>query len=137
MLVICKNDFQLKDRMKMNLPGAIIDLPTLTDNDEIDLIEFGLSKPIDFVAISFVRKATDVELVRNLLNQKGAHLKILSKIENHEGLANYDEILAESDGIIISRADLSMEIPPEKVFLAQRWMVEKANLAAKPVMIWS
>jgi pyruvate kinase len=82
-----------------------------------------------------VRKASDVEYVRNVLGQKGAHVKIISKIETNQALHDFDAILAESDGIMICRAELSMEIPPEKVFIAQKWMIEKCNLAAKPVMI--
>lgn len=118
----------------MNLPGVIVDLPTLTDQDENDLLEFGIKYNVDFIAASFVRKASDVEYIRQLLAQKGAHIKIISKIENHEGLHNYDEILAASDGIMVARGDLGMEIPPEKVFIAQKWMIEKANIAAKPVI---
>ena len=77
----------------MNLPGAIIDLPTLTEKDEEDLLEFGMKQGIDFVAASFVRKAKDVDYIRDILGPQGVHIKIISKIENHEGLHNYDEIL--------------------------------------------
>ena len=118
----------------MNLPGAIVDLPTLTEQDENDIIEFGIKQGVDMIAASFVRKASDVEYIRELLGSKGDFIKIISKIENHEGLHNYDEILKESDGIMVARGDLGMEIPPEKVFIAQKWMIEKANIAAKPVI---
>jgi len=116
------------------LPGAIIDLPTLTDQDENDIIDFGIPQNVDYICVSFVRKASDIEYIRDVLGPKGAHIKIISKIENHEGLHNYDEILIASDGILIARGDLGMEIPPEKVFIAQKWMVEKANIAAKPIV---
>lgn len=87
------------------------------------------------IAVSFVRKASDIELIRELIGPKGAHIKIISKIQNHEGLHNYDEILNASDGVIIARAELGMEIPPEKVFIAQKWMIEKANIAAKSAIV--
>jgi pyruvate kinase len=134
-IVNVKSDFVMTDKMKINLPGAIIDLPTLTDKDEDDILEFGLKQNIDIVSCSFVRKSSDVEYVRNVLGQKGANVKIISKIETNEALHNFDDILAESDGIMICRGDLALEIPPEKVFIAQKWMIEKANLAAKPVFI--
>lgn len=129
-----KNNCILGEKKNMNLPGAIVDLPTLTDKDEIDLLEFGLKQGVDMIAASFVRKQDDVEYIRELLGANGAHIKIISKIENQEGLNNYDEILAASDGIMVARGDLGMEIPPEKVFIAQKWMIEKANIAAKPVI---
>ena len=120
----------------MNLPSAIIELPTVTEADEQNIAEFAVKNNVDIISVSFVRKATDIEYVRSLLSPKDStRIKILAKIMNHEGLHNYDEILQEADGIIICRADLGMEIPPEKVFIAQKWMVEKANLAAKPVIM--
>lgn len=118
----------------MNLPGAVVDLPTLTEKDEDDIVDFGLKKGIDLIAASFVRKALDIETIRDVLGPRGAHIKIIAKIENQEGLQNYDEILAATDGIMVARGDLGMEIPPEKVFIAQKWMIEKANLMSKPVI---
>lgn len=129
-----KNDARIGERKNMNLPGAIVSLPTLTDKDESDLVDFGLKKGVDMIAASFVRKQDDIDTIRDVLGPRGAHIKIIAKIENEEGLNNYDDILASADGIMVARGDLGMEIPPEKVFIAQKWMIEKANLAAKPVI---
>jgi pyruvate kinase len=132
--VIVKNNCKLGEKKNMNLPGAIIDLPTLTEKDEDDIVEFGLKKGIDLIAASFVRKASDIDYIRDVLGPRGAHVKIIAKIENQEGLHNYDEILSAADGIMVARGDLGMEIPPEKVFIAQKWMIEKANIVGKPVV---
>ena len=129
----CINGCKLGTKKNMNLPGAVVDLPTLTAKDEDDLVSFGLKHNVDFIAASFVRKASDLEYIRDVLGPKGAHIKIISKIENQEGLHNYDAILEATDGIMVARGDLGMEIPPEKVFIAQKWMIEKANIAGKPV----
>lgn len=129
----CENSCNLGEKKNMNLPGAVVDLPTLTPKDETDLVEFGLKYNVDFIAASFVRKASDIDYIRDVLGPKGSHIKIISKIENQEGLHNYDEILARGDGIMVARGDLGMEIPPEKVFIAQKWMIERANIAGKPV----
>ena len=98
------------------------------------MLDFGIKKNIDMIAASFVRKAEDIEYIRDVLGPRGGQIKVIAKIENQEGLHNYDEILQSADGIMVARGDLGMEIPPEKVFIAQKWMIEKANLAGKPVV---
>merc|ERR1712032_589783 len=119
----------------MNLPGVIVDLPTLTDKDINDIVNWGIKHKVDFIAASFVRKASDVTQIRSILSENGgAGIKIICKIENQEGMENYDDILKVTDGIMVARGDLGMEIPPEKVFLAQKMMIRKANIAGKPVI---
>ena len=104
--------------MTMTLPGSIIDLPTINDRDETDIVEFGLKYGIDMVCVSFVRSANCIETVRDILGARGAHVKIIAKIQNQQGLNNFDEILAVADGVMIARTELSMDIPSEKVFIA-------------------
>lgn len=118
----------------MNLPGALIDLPTVTEKDEDDIVNFGLKHGIDMIALSFTRKAEDIEYVRDILGPQGEHIKIIAKIENQEGLHNYEQILDAADGIMVARGDLGMEIPPQKVFVAQKWMIRKALEKGKPVV---
>lgn len=129
-----QNDAELGERKNMSLPGAKIDLPTVTEKDEEDIVEFGLKHGIDMIALSFTRTGQDVETVRDLLGPRGEHIKIIAKIENQEGLQNYDEILKHADGIMVARGDLGMEIPPQKVFVAQKWMIRKALEAGRPVI---
>ena len=130
----CLNGCKLGERKNMNLPGIKVELPVLSEKDEDDLCDFGLKYNVDFVAASFVQSAEDVENIRDVLGPRGANIKIISKIENQEGLNNFDEILAESDGIMVARGDLGMEIPPEKVFIAQKIMIAKCNAVGKPVI---
>ena len=101
------------ERKNMNLPGVKVDLPVLTEKDIHDLVDFGLEYPVDMIALSFTQSAADVERCREVLGERGAHIKIISKIENQEGLINYDDILAATDGIMVARGDLGMEIPRE------------------------
>ena len=129
------NSATLGERKNMNLPQAIVDLPTLSDQDEIDLRDFGIKEKVDMIAASFIRKADDVKNIRQELGQEGQTIKIISKIENEEGLKNYPEILAASDGIMVARGDMGMEIPLEKVFIAQKYMIDLANIAGKPVIV--
>merc|ERR1711935_707402 len=117
-----------------NLPGVVVNLPTLTEKDIADITEWGIPNKIDFIAASFVRKASDVLKIREILGPDNQGIKIICKIENQEGLENYDEILEVTDGIMVARGDMGMEIPPEKVFLAQKMMIRKANIIGKPVV---
>jgi len=136
--VTCRieNNASIGERKNMNLPGVIVDLPTLTEKDVDDIAKWGCKNQVDFIAASFVRKASDVHKIREVLNSSsgGEATKIICKIENLEGLENYHEILAATDAIMVARGDLGMEIPPEKVFLAQKMMIREANIAGKPVI---
>lgn len=132
--VKCLNTATLGERKNVNLPGVIVDLPTLTEKDIDDLVNWGLPNEIDLIAASFVRKGSDLDNIRSVLTPKGQYIKIISKVENHEGVSNYDDILAKSDAIMVARGDLGMEIPTEKIFLAQKLMIQKCNLAGKPVV---
>lgn len=130
-----ENNASIGERKNMNLPGVIVELPTFTDKDVDDIINFGIKYKVDFIAASFVRKKSDVSNLRQLLAENGGQdIKIICKIENQEGLENYDEILQATDAIMVARGDLGMEIPPQKVFLAQKMMIREANLAGKPVI---
>jgi len=128
------NGGQIKGRKGVNVPGVKISLPGITDKDAADIV-FGIEQGIDFIAASFVRKASDVLEIRELLEKHNAsHIQIISKIENQEGVDNLDEILEVSDGLMVARGDLGLEIPAEEVPLVQKRMIEKCNLVGKPVI---
>ena len=104
-MVEIKNNYILGEKRPMHLPGASLEIPILTDKDELDINEFAIKNGIDIVSIALVRSAENIEKVRDLLrvDPRGEKIKILAKIENMEGLRNYEEILAASDGILICR----------------------------------
>ena len=134
--VICTvlNNGDLGENKGINLPGVSIKLPALAEKDKNDLI-FGCEQGVDFIAASFIRKRSDVEDIRAHLKAHGGEdIKIISKIENQEGLDNFDEILEASDGIMVARGDLGVEIAVEEVIFAQKMMIKKCNRASKPVI---
>jgi pyruvate kinase len=134
--VICKvvNGGELKGRRGVNLPDSDLSISALTAKDKKD-IEFGEKNNVDYVAFSFVRKASEALELRKILNKRGMnHTKIIAKIETPQALANFDEILEIVDGAMVARGDLAVEIPAEKVPLAQKMIIEKCNAAGKPVI---
>ncbi|MBI6547838.1 pyruvate kinase PykF [Xenorhabdus lircayensis] len=134
--VICEvlNNGDLGENKGVNLPNVSINLPALAEKDKQDLV-FGCEQGVDFIAASFIRKRADVlEIREHLKVHGGEHIQIISKIENQEGLNNFDEILEASDGIMVARGDLGVEIPVEEVIFAQKMMIEKCNAARKVVI---
>lgn len=118
----------------VNVPNVSIKLPAMTDKDKSDLV-FGCEQEVDAVAASFIRKADDVIAIRKVLQENGgSHIQIFSKIENQEGVDNIDEIIEASDGIMVARGDMGVEIPIELVPLTQKMIIGKCNKLGKPVI---
>ena len=133
-ICIARNNGDLGQKKGINLPNVSVNLPALSEKDIEDL-KFGCQNNIDFVAASFIRKADDVKQVRKVLKENGGErVQIISKIESQEGLNNFDEILEASDGIMVARGDLGVEIPVEEVPCAQKMMIKKCNRAGKIVI---
>ena len=125
---------KLTDRKSINLPGKKLNLPSMTEKDREDILN-GIKADFDFIAASFIRSAKDVNEIRKLLNENGGeNIKIISKIENQEGVDNFDEILDASDGIMVARGDLSVEVPMAKVPMIQKEFIRKTYLQGKIVI---
>ncbi len=128
-----KNSGVMSDRKRVAVPGLPITLPPVSEQDEADL-RFGCAQGVDFVAASFMQRGSDVVAIRKILEEEGSSIQIISKIENEEGLINLDEILRMSNGLMVARGDLGVEIPAEEVPVLQKMMISKCNQAAKPVI---
>ena len=127
------NNGKIKKRKSVNVPGVHISLPSVTDRDR-EFIQMAIDAEVDFIAHSFVRNASDVKDVQDLLDAKNSPIKIISKIENREGVDNLDEILDVTYGVMIARGDLGIEIPGEEVPLIQKEMINKCIKAKVPVI---
>ena len=134
--IICTviNGGELGQRKGVNVPNVKIKLPALTDKDKED-IQFGIEQGFDFIAASFVRTPEAVKEIKEILIEKGSSMQVISKIENAEGLENLDAIIAESDGIMVARGDLGVEIPAEQVPHIQKKIIRKCNMAWKTLFL--
>lgn len=131
---IAVNNGTLKNHKGVNVPNVPINLPAVTEKDIADII-FGIQNGIDFIAISFVRTSSDVNVIRRILEDNGGqHIDLISKIESQQGVDNIDEILQVSDGIMVARGDLGVEVKTEEIPLIQKMLIQKCNLAGKPVI---
>jgi pyruvate kinase len=128
------NNGTLKNKKGVNVPNVSVNLPGITEKDANDIV-FGIEQDVDFIAASFVRRASDVLEIRELLENHGAeHIQIIPKIENQEGVDNIEEILQVSDGLMVARGDLGVEIPAEEVPLVQKDLIKRCNRLGKPVI---
>ncbi len=135
-MLICqvKNGGVLKPRKSVNVPGVKIDLPSVTEKDR-RFIEWAIEKDLDFIAHSFVRKKEDVMEVKRIIKAHNSPIRIISKIENREGVDNIDEILEATYGVMVARGDLGVEIPAEQIPITQRYIVKKCIESKTPVII--
>ncbi len=123
----------LSGRKGVNVPGANLSVSSLTEKDRADL-EFGIKNKVDFVALSFVRRASDITELRDILKKRGLNARIIAKIETPEAVENFDDILEATDAVMVARGDLAIEIPTEEVPLVQKMIIHKCNMIGKPVI---
>ncbi|MCD8224225.1 MAG: pyruvate kinase [Clostridiales bacterium] len=133
--VVCHivNGGELGERKGVNVPNVRVNLPALTDKDKED-IRFGIEEGFDFIAASFVRTGDAIREIREILSEQGSQMQIIAKIENAEGIENLDDIIEASDGIMVARGDMGVEIPAEQVPHIQKMIINKCNMACKPVI---
>lgn len=123
----------LTSRKRVALPGMVVNLPSLSEEDEADIV-FGVEQGVDFIATSFVRQADDVWAVRKIIEAGGGQQAIIAKIENRQGVENISEILKAAEGLMVARGDLGVEMPAEEVPVIQKRLIKAANLVGKPVI---
>ena len=128
------NSGPMSTRKRVAVPGVAVGLPPISEQDEKDII-FGVENDMDFVAASFIQRASDVEAIRKLIEEHNGKMEVIAKIENMEGVKNLDDIIEAADGIMVARGDLGVEVPAEDVPFIQKEIISKCNKAGKLVIV--